>query len=99
MDVTARGLYYLSIRTNQLFSDGSTRSWIYKGALDGRPYPIRWADNDELMTTISFGLIGPLTVTDGFMSAGDNPFVGAEYFLLSECQRRLKIDPFSTVEN
>jgi hypothetical protein len=84
MEVTARGFDHLSIRTNQRYADGSTRSWIYNGAFDGRPYPIRWADNDELMTTISFGPVGPLTGTDGFISAGAHPFTGAEYFLLGE---------------
>lgn len=84
MAVIARGIERLEIRTDHEYADGSRRSWRYVGAFDGRPYPIRWIDNGDLMATITFGLMSEQIGTDGFISAGEPQFRGAEFFVITE---------------
>jgi len=72
----------LSIRNDQLFIDDSRRTWLYEGAFDGRPYPIRWTDDQSIMNVISFMLIDKLRGADAYFPL-DSSYGGSEYFILN----------------
>jgi hypothetical protein len=86
MEVVAEGEDTLRLRTHQVYSDGTERTWVFDGAFDGRPYPVTWEDDGSLMTTIAFHMVTDVMGADAYEKppAGGQTVRGAEYFLLGQ---------------
>jgi hypothetical protein len=73
----------MRMRTRKVFADGSTRSWTWDGALDGKPRPISWDDDGSTMALIGFFMLTDVMGGDVF-EAGNGAFRGSEYFILGK---------------